>query len=55
MIYKKIVTIVICLGLSSNALWAQWNYGVKGGLNLSNVKCEAWNPMFKIGVQAGGL
>ena len=56
MVYlKKLVTIVICLGLSSNTLWAQWSYGVKGGLNLSNVKCEAWDPMFKIGVQAGGF
>lgn len=56
MIYlKRLVVLAIGFGLSTTALWAQWSYGVKGGLNFSNMKCEAWDPMFKVGVQVGGF
>lgn len=35
---KRLAALVIGFGLSSTALWAQWSFGVKGGLNASKMK-----------------
>ena len=52
---KRLAALVIGLGLGSTALWAQWSFGVKGGLNASKMKWEAMDPKFKIGAQVGGF
>lgn len=54
-IMKRLAAVLLLWGLGYTTMWAQWSYGVKGGLNASKLKWEAWDPKFKIGVQVGGF
>lgn len=54
-IMKRLAAVLLLFGLGHGAAWAQWSYGVKGGLNFSTFKWKAADPKYKPGVQLGGF
>lgn len=52
---KKIVLLVVCVAMSAGAFAQDWNWGVKGGLNLSSLSNSGDNSKMKASIFVGAF